>query len=587
MDLDAQNAALLSLPVPSCPETEQPATVGGLEAEFDVQARSVLGTGLSGEVRLASRRSDGKKHAVKTLRTVGVPSQRLLEIKSEVDTHMILDHPHIARLDRTFETDAETYLVMEHLEGGEVFDRLQDRQRFSERETADTMRQVLWAVSYLHSLGLTHLDLKLENFLYERQGGEVVKLIDFGFATRVGEDGTKLTRKCGSLYYIAPEVLRGSYDEKADLWSLGVVAYMLLCGTAPWSGSDDSILKMIHAGTPRYSPSRFQPLSEGAKDFVRSLLTFDPTTRPSARSALDHSWLRAGQSELVVSDNLLCDLRAFARPEPFSAAAAVAEATDGFSPEELGRLRSEFRALDRDLDGVISCSDLAYALAASTNHGKGLDVNALFAVLDPNGHGKIAYSEFVCLATQGRIRNESEASCREFSRFDEVTSNSEIAVLQEKLGDTFLAPATDVGLQSSMQHFPEEQMPLPVNPELGAEQEFENCGFSGTHVDALEEPSVGLVESCYLSGFESEEFLCGDTYAERPGAARKCFDIKRLIKSVVVQGQKAKNSFPPLSRRDVRGQRPRKGRNFFACRSFFLTRPQVVQSFLGHPRWAM
>lgn len=540
-------------------------TLGGLEAEFDVHAGSVLGTGMSGDVRLAKCRADGTRHAVKTLRKSGVSWQRQSECKSEVDTHLSLDHPHIARLERVIETDEETHMIMEHLEGGEVFDRLAERERFPEGEAADTLRQVLWALSYLHSRGLAHRDLKLENLLYERKGGKLVKIIDFGFATRWSQEGVKMTKQCGTLHYVAPEVLGRSYDEKADLWSLGVVTYMLLCGTAPWSSSDDVTMRMIQAGAPRYSPSRFEPLSQGAKDFVRSLLSVDALVRPSARAALDHPWLCAGQAEVVVSDSILLELRAFSRPEPFSVAEVAAAAAGILLPEDLARLRSDFRAMDKDLDGVISPSDLALALAPGAEGTQKLEWEALFAALDLNGDREITYSKFISAATQGKTRLKAHDHCRDFDRFDEVQlGNSEIEELHQQSVEVPACPVTEEEHLScvlgQLEH--QTQAMVPAFDAGVVPEEPQDV--------PLVAPPPDLEDYCCASSLEAEDILRSNACPQRPMAASTCFDVKRLFKSAVSRGQKAKNSFV-CSR----------SQNSSGCRHMFR-RPQMAQSFLGH-----
>jgi serine/threonine protein kinase len=191
-------------------------------------------------------------------------------------------------LEQAFETADAVILVMEHLKGGDVFERVVSRGRLNEADSATTLRQVLEAVEHLHGLGIAHRDLKLENFVYERDDANAVKLVDFGFATtcRAGE---KLEKSCGSLQMIAPEVLQGSYDLSADLWSLGVAAYMMLVGTSPWGHTDMATRRMIERGEPKFAKAFFE-LSEQAQDFVKSLLVRDPSKRLSAAQALQHPW---------------------------------------------------------------------------------------------------------------------------------------------------------------------------------------------------------------------------------------------------------------------------------------------------------
>merc|ERR1719382_913544 len=139
---------------------------------------------------------------------------------------------------------------------------------------------MLLAVAYLHAHRIAHRDLKLENFLYERKDTSHLKIIDFGFAKFTDRSAT-MSQACGSIHYVAPEVLAHAYTEKADMWSIGVIVYMLLTGSPPFHGSDDEVLRKIKAGTPHWS-SRFQRLSDSAKSFVKGLIVLDPNTRMSA-----------------------------------------------------------------------------------------------------------------------------------------------------------------------------------------------------------------------------------------------------------------------------------------------------------------
>jgi calcium-dependent protein kinase len=163
----------------------------------------------------------------------------------EIDILKNLDHPNILRLYEVFEDKKYIYLVTEFCQGGELFDEIIARGKFNERDAAVIIKQLLSAISYCHSKKVSHRDLKPENILIDNKETLQIKLIDFGTSQRF-EDEENMELVLGTAYYIAPEVLKGHYDEKCDIWSIGVILYILLSGEPPFPGSDDKeILKSV------------------------------------------------------------------------------------------------------------------------------------------------------------------------------------------------------------------------------------------------------------------------------------------------------------------------------------------------------
>merc|ERR1719422_2217394 len=167
---------------------------------------------MSGPVKLAVNRYDGSKYAVKSFKKASMSYDERVALRNEAEIYLSLDHPHVARLEMVYETREEVHLVMEYMEGGELYDRLSTKGSFSEDMTARTTRQMLLAVVYLHAREIAHRDLKLENFLFEKKKTDHLKLIDFGFAKFVRRDA-KMSQACGSTHYVAPEVLRRAYTK--------------------------------------------------------------------------------------------------------------------------------------------------------------------------------------------------------------------------------------------------------------------------------------------------------------------------------------------------------------------------------------
>jgi calcium-dependent protein kinase len=199
----------------------------------------ILGTGISGLVRKATHKATGVQYAVKCLDLglVGT-ADGLKQIREEIHIMCQLDHPNIVRLEEVYEGSNEIFLVQELCSGGELFDRLDDQPdfHFTETQCIGLVKQMLSAVRYMHSKGIVHRDIKLENFLYSTSSPDSeLKMIDFGLSKHFTH-GQKNNEPVGTPYTVAPEVLCGNYDEKVDVWAIGVITFLLLCGDAPFGG---------------------------------------------------------------------------------------------------------------------------------------------------------------------------------------------------------------------------------------------------------------------------------------------------------------------------------------------------------------
>ena len=262
------------------------------EARYEYADR-VLGEGLSGPVRLFRDRRTKQNVAVKTLVLNNIPPARQAMLKSEVDIYLKLSHPNIVNLLGVYEDPHHKInLVMEVCTGGELYDRLARKERYSELTAARVTKQMLEAVAYLHRQSIVHRDIKLENWLYQHEGDDsAIKLCDFGFGSFV-YPGIFLTATLGSVHYVAPEVLAGEYGLSCDVWSVGVIVYMLLSGGPPFDGPNDkTIIQQIKTGEFSLAGRRWENISESAKKFIRSLLKVDPSQRLTADAALEHPWL--------------------------------------------------------------------------------------------------------------------------------------------------------------------------------------------------------------------------------------------------------------------------------------------------------
>lgn len=259
------------------------------EAAYMLQDK-VLGSGASGTVLEGNCRMSGKTVAIKRCEKKGLEADELQSLRAGIRLHRNLKHPGIVEVHTSFESPTIISIVMERVHGGELLDQIQECGRLPEEDVAKIALQLLRTLAFLHSRRVVHRDVKLDNLLCECHGGDiVVKLNDFGLATDC-RPGQKLRERCGTPQYVAPEVVLGKpYDEKVDMWSLGVVMYSSLTGSSLYRGESDRIAQAC-AGKLR-SCNRFNRLSTDAKDFVQGLLAFNPVKRPSACQAIRHEWL--------------------------------------------------------------------------------------------------------------------------------------------------------------------------------------------------------------------------------------------------------------------------------------------------------
>lgn len=414
-----------------------PRTVG---EDYRISTKK-LGTGFNGAVTLAySRAFPDEKYAVKSLRLNTVSPEVRKGLEAEVEIFLCMDHPHICRLSDVYDQGDFLHLVMECIEGGELFDRITEMKQFSERDAADALFQMLMALNYLHGQGIVHRDLKLENFLYDKPGGTVLKLIDFGFS-KIWDPNAKMQMGCGTLGYVAPEVLLKSYTNKCDLWSLGVIAFILISGTMPFfevPGGED-MAETIIKGEYTMKPELWSKVSQDGVDFVKALLQVDPEKRLSAQQAREHPWIHNRHdisAEVEIDQTVVGALRQFKEASKFRRCCMEMMAWS-LTREERQRVSKYFKAIDKDGQGTISLQELKEVLEEKFNISDS-ETAAIFSSLDSNNDHAIHYSDFLAAMVSHRIALHDELLRKAFNRFD-VDQSGFITKdnLREVLGDTF------------------------------------------------------------------------------------------------------------------------------------------------------
>jgi len=268
--------------------------------EYSV-TNKVLGLGINGKVVECYRKDNGQKYALKVLRDNS-------KARREVELHYLAcEHENIVKIIDVFENQFCNQkcilVIMECMEGGELFQAIQKRAEsaFTEREAAKIIGKICSAVKYLHNLSIAHRDLKPENLLYTSKDPKKaeLKLTDFGFAKRSdpNSNATCLLTSCFTPYYAAPEILSGNeYDKSCDLWSIGVITYILLCGYPPFFSNSGQAMsagmkKRIRAAEFEFPEQEWKNVSEQAKDLIRNLLQVDPAKRMTIDQLNEHSWI--------------------------------------------------------------------------------------------------------------------------------------------------------------------------------------------------------------------------------------------------------------------------------------------------------
>ncbi|KAG9489914.1 calcium/calmodulin-dependent protein kinase type 1D [Eleutherodactylus coqui] len=260
--------------------------------------KEVLGSGAFSEVVLAEEKVTGKLFAVKCIPKKALKGKES-SIENEITVLKKIKHENIVALEDIYESSSHLYLVMQLVSGGELFDRIVEKGFYTEKDASTLIRQVLDAVFYLHRLGIVHRDLKPENLLYFSQEGESkIMISDFGLSKMEGK-GDVMSTACGTPGYVAPEVLaQKPYSKAVDCWSIGVIAYILLCGYPPFYDENDSkLFEQILKADYEFDSPYWDDISDSAKDFISHLMEKDPNKRYTCEQALRHPWI-AGDTAL-------------------------------------------------------------------------------------------------------------------------------------------------------------------------------------------------------------------------------------------------------------------------------------------------
>ncbi|KAI3783860.1 hypothetical protein L1987_42948 [Smallanthus sonchifolius] len=309
------------------------------------------------------------------------------------------EHQHMVQFYDAFEDDQNVYIVMELCEGGELLDRILSRGgRYYENDAKSIVIQMLSVASFTHLQGVVHRDLKPENFLFSTKDEDsLMKVIDFGLSDFVRPD-QRLNDIVGSAYYVAPEVLHRSYNVEADMWSIGVITYILLCGSRPFFARTESgIFRSVVKSDPNLDGSPWPSVSPEAKDFVKRLLNKDHRKRMSACQALTHPWLRDKNHDVPFDILVYKLVKSYVRATPLRRAALKA-LSKALTEDELKYLSAQFNLLEPK-DGCVSLDNFKTALVKHSTPA--MKESRVFDILDkmkPLSYTKMTFEEFSAAA---------------------------------------------------------------------------------------------------------------------------------------------------------------------------------------------
>ena len=327
--------------------------------EKDYIIKEKIGSGAFATVRKVVTKDGNYERALKIIKKQ--KGQATARLHLEVEILKKLVHPNIMQIFEFYEDKKCFYIITELCEGGELFDKIVELGSFTEHDAAYIMFQLLSAVGYIHSNHVVHRDLKPENILLDTKKGNIIKIIDWGTA-RFFNSEKKMNHISGTPYYIAPEVLNGKYDEKCDVWSCGVILYILLCGYPPFNGEDDNIITdKIQIGKFTFPEEEWNSVSSLAKEFIIYLLEYDPNKRPSALEALNHKWITTYKDSEVdkqLSINCLVNMKQFHTERKLQQASLTYIVNNLLSKEEKNELLTIFHKFDTNGDGVLSKEEI-------------------------------------------------------------------------------------------------------------------------------------------------------------------------------------------------------------------------------------
>ncbi|WZY68095.1 hypothetical protein YC2023_000335 [Brassica napus] len=407
-----------------------------------------LGQGQFGTTYLCTELATGVDYACKSISKRKLISKEDVEdVRREIQImHHLAGHGNIVTIKGAYEDSLYVHIVMELCAGGELFDRIIQRGHYSERKAAELTKIIVGVVEACHSLGVMHRDLKPENFLLVNKDDDFsLKAIDFGLSIFF-KPGQIFTDVVGSPYYVAPEVLLKRYGPEADVWTAGVILYILLSGVPPfWAETQQGIFDAVLKGYIDFDSDPWPVISDSAKDLIRRMLCSKPAERLTAHEVLRHPWI----CENGVAPDRALDPAVLSRLKQFSAMnklkkMALKVIAESLSEEEIAGLREMFQAMDTDNSGAITFDELKAGLRKYGSTLKDTEIHDLMEAADVDNSGTIDYSEFIAATIHLNKLEREEHLVAAFQYFDKDGSGYitidelQQACVEHSMTDVFL-----------------------------------------------------------------------------------------------------------------------------------------------------
>ena len=380
-----------------------------------------LGKGGYGKVYEVKNKKTGEIRACKHLSKLNVKD--LEKFRREIEIMKKMDHPNIIKIYEVFESERSLYIIMEECKGGEIFDRIiehiQNKQMYSEKDAANIFQQVMSCIQYCHNQNICHRDLKPENLLYLNPGSEKdnrIKVIDFGLSQACD----RLKTKVGTAYYVSPEILNGKYTHLCDIWSAGVILYILLSGDPPFNGpNDNAIYNKVAQMKFSFPENKWKNISKEAKDLISHMLV--PEKERFTASKVLEQKKKKNAKDVPLSDIQFNEKNLFMNfaKGSFIKKMGLMFIASRLDENEINNLKNVFSAFDTGKDGQISYEELRKGLMdMKSNKMTEEDIKKLFEALDVDQNGKIDYTEFIAATMDEANYYKHERLLEAFENFD-------------------------------------------------------------------------------------------------------------------------------------------------------------------------